>query len=110
MSISVNNLEGVILEKTNGPEIVLVSSGQPFARFQISSNAKYSGLKFIVKKWGTGFEGFSVNGEDFKDYEDEKKGLANAELKDGVLTIEFTQKGLEKLKDTNDIEIIEYYL
>ena len=56
MSISVNNLEGVTLEKVSGTDITLIGTGEPYARFQITNDSKISNLKIIIKKWGNAME------------------------------------------------------
>jgi hypothetical protein len=56
--ISVNNLEGVTLEKSNDNTIHLTAQNQPFARFQIEnlSDKTLTELTVVVKQWGSALE------------------------------------------------------
>jgi predicted nucleotidyltransferase len=73
--ISVNNLEGVTLEKSSGSVIHLTAQKQPFARFQIEnlSDQELNELTVVIQQWGSALEVKLVKTKKFRDFQSTMK-------------------------------------
>lgn len=105
MSVIIQDPENlqILIEKSNYIELKTTSS--LFGRFKLIIDENIQNLTIVIKDWPNNLEGFNVNDQDWK-----FSGNFTYKIKNGVLRIDFNEKGIKDLGKESKIELIAYYL